>query len=590
MMNEWSLDVLYKGLDDLAYANDMETLQKTLTEMNDFVDSMSHENEKETLVHIIELQERLLLSAYKLSEYLSLRQSTNTKDADIASELEKVMQLQSRGSKAMAAMNRFVAETKELDACIEADDLLKEYSFYLHELKENGAYLLSNEVEEVLTKMDISGGNAWGNLQSYLTSTLEVDYNNEKTNLSHIRNLAYDSDAQVRKSAYEAELASYQKIRDAIAFSLNNIKAQVITECDLRGYESPLDMTLKQSRMQKATLDAMLCAMKEYMPIFHKYLRRKAELLGHKNGLPWYDLFAPLPFGTSNKKFSVEDAKQYLISHFRPFAPDMADMMEKAFDEKWIDFFPRNGKVGGAFCANLQFAKQSRILTNFDGGLGDIVTLAHELGHAYHGMMSENHRPLNWDYSMPVAETASTFNENIIMNALIEESEGDEKIALMETQLQDLAQIMCDIYSRYVFESEVFNRKRNGFMFPDELEAIMLDAQKQGYGDGLDENYMHPYMWICKSHYYSSHLSFYNFPYAFGGLFARGLIVKYKELGDGFVEKYRKLLNATTVSSVEDVARIADIDLTDVSFWRSALETCKADIESFLAATESKLS
>ena len=165
-----------------------------------------------------------------------------------------------------------------------------------------------------------------------------------------------------------------------------------------------------------------------------------------------------------------------------------------------------------------------------------------------------------------------------------------KKIALMETQLQDLAQIMCDIYSRYVFESEVFNRKRNGFMFPDELEAIMLDAQKQGYGDGLDENYMHPYMWICKSHYYSSHLSFYNFPYAFGGLFARGLIVKYKELGDGFVEKYRKLLNATTVSSVEDVARIADIDLTDVSFWRSALETCKADIESFLAATESKLS
>ena len=216
MMNEWSLDVLYKGLDDPAYANDMETLQKTLTEMNDFVDSMSHENEKETLVHIIELQERLLLSAYKLSEYLSLRQSTNTKDADIASELEKVMQLQSRGSKAMAAMNRFVAETKELDACIEADDLLKEYSFYLHELKGNGAYLLSNEVEEVLTKMDISGGNAWGNLQSYLTSTLEVDYNNEKTNLSHIRNLAYDSDAQVRKSAYEAELASYQKIRDRL--------------------------------------------------------------------------------------------------------------------------------------------------------------------------------------------------------------------------------------------------------------------------------------------------------------------------------------------------------------------------------------
>lgn len=204
-----------------------------------------------------------------------------------------------------------------------------------------------------------------------------------------------------------------------------------------------------------------------------------------------------------------------------------------------------------------------------------MVTLAHELGHAYHGMMIEDHRILNTDYSMPVAETASTFNENIIMNAVIEEASDEEKLVLLENQLQDLTQIMCDIYSRFLFESEVFERRKNEFLFSKDLEEIMLNAQKTAYGDGLDPNYLHPYMWVNKGHYYSSQLSFYNFPYAFGGLFARGLIVKYKEMKENFVPKYREMLKATTVSDVEDVAKILDIDLTSKDFWISSLETAK---------------
>lgn len=455
----------------------------------------------------------------------------------------------------------------------------------LHSIQEDGRYLLSDDVEEVLSKMDISAGQAWETMQSYLTSTLEVDYDGKTTTLSQIRNLAYDSDKKVRKRAYEAELAAYAKIRDAIAFSLNNIKAQVLTECELRGFASPLAMTLHQSHMKQETLDAMLSAMDDYMPVFRKYLKRKAEMLGYQNGLPWYELFAPI--GKDDTKFTIETAKDYLLKHFAPFAQDMADMMEEAFADEWIDFYPRKGKVGGAFCENLPFLKQSRVLTNFDGSLGDVVTLAHELGHAYHGMMIQDHKMLNTDYSMPVAETASTFNENIIMNAAIDEAEGETKLALIETQLQDLTQIMCDIYSRFLFEKKVFEKRKEGFLFPDELEAMMLDAQKQAYGDGLDEQYLHPYMWINKSHYYSSALSFYNFPYAFGGLFARGLIVKYHEMKDAFVPKYRELLHATTVSDVEDVAKLADIDLTSKDFWISCLKTAEERVNEFLTLSES---
>lgn len=439
---------------------------------------------------------------------------------------------------------------------------------------------MSEDVEDVIAKLNISAGSAWSSMQSYLTSILDVDYRGEKVTLSEIRNLAYSKDPEVRKDAYEAELKAYEKIKDAVSYSLNNIKTQVNTICELRGYESPLELTLEQSRMKKETLDAMLEAIKEYLPVFHKYLKHKAKLLGHNNGLPWYDLFAPL--GESEAKFTVEEARKYLVDNFRGFSDDMADLIDQAFEERWIDFLPRRGKVGGAFCENLPFVKQSRILTNFSGNLNDVCTLAHELGHAYHGMHIQEHLPLNTDYSMPVAETASTFNELLIMEAAIKQASEKEKIALIESQLQDVTQIICDIYSRYLFESEVFDRCRKEFLFADELNEIMLNAQKTAYGDGLDPNCLHPYMWVVKSHYYSEVLSFYNFPYAFGGLLARGLYEKFKNEGKDFVPKYQAMLRATTVNTVEGAAREAGINLEDPDFWRQSLKSVEKTIEEFI--------
>ena len=260
-------------------------------------------------------------------------------------------------------------------------------------------------------------------------------------------------------------------------------------------------------------------------------------------------------------------------------------MVDRAFREEWIDFYPRGGKVGGAFCANLPFIGQSRILTNFSGSFGSVVTLAHELGHAYHGQQIQDHRPLNTGYTMPVAETASNFNELIIVNDAISKANGEEKIQLIESQIQDSTQIIVDIYSRFLFEDEVIRRRKGTFLFADELEKIMINAQKEAFGDGLDPQWLHPWMWCCKSHYYSSGLSYYNFPYAFGGLFSRGLYAKYLEEGETFLPKYRALLNATTVDTVENVAGIAGIDLTQPEFWRSSLKMITDQIDMFIEET-----
>ena len=577
MKTEWALDPIYKGLEDPAYEADMQAVEKLIAEFAKAVKGAG--KAEECAENLLLLEEELVLKISRLGLYLSLRQSVEAENGEVMAQDSRLMKMYSQLMPFTAAADKIFAKIEDIDGLAKKSEVVKEYTFLLKQAKENAKYLLSDDVEEIISAMDMTGGSAWDQLQSFLTSTVKVDYDGKVVTLSEIRNMAYDPDQSVRKAAYEAELACYEKIQDSIAFALNNIKNQVTFLCHKRGYESPLAMTLKQSRMTKETLDAMLEAIKEYLPTFRKYLRKKAEMLGHENGLPFYELFAPL--GKSDKKFSVEEARDYLVNCFKTFTPDMSDMMQEAFDNEWIDFFPRKGKRGGAFCAGVPGMKESRILTNYDGNFGAVSTLAHELGHAFHNRQTEDNRALNQDYSMPVAETASTFNETHLGHFALTTATPEEKLALLENDLMEKTQCIVDIYSRFLFESAVFEQSQSKFLMADDLKALMLDAQRQAYGEGLDENYLHPYMWACKGHYYSSGLSFYNFPYAFGNLFAVGLYNMFLEEGESFVPKYKAMLKATPTCTIEEAGTMMGVDLTDKKFWESSLALIAKDIEAF---------
>ena len=580
MRDTWSLDVLYTGFNDKRWSEDLKKLDDCVEKFQAFAARLSDENEKETIKEGLKLLEELEGLSAQMMIFCELRGAADTRDKDSMSYEGVLSQKRNRTRAAETKFAEYVAARKNLEQDIKEDAFLTSYAYLLRNMAEDNRHLLSGDVEEALAKMDISGGAAWSSLQGYLTSSVEADLGGKKLTLSEVRNLAYSPSREERKAAYEAELACYDKIKDSVAYALNSIKMQDISECELRGFASPLAKTLYYARMKEETLNALLEAMTEYMPQFWRYLRLKAEKLGYADGLPWYELFAPL--GKSTKRYTTEEARDYLITVFSSFSPDMAEMMKRAFAEDWIDFYPRNGKVGGAFCEALNSKKEFRVLTNFSGSFSDLVTLAHELGHGYHDFMVHDNEPLNMEYSMPVAETASTFNENVITGYAIDHTgDEEEKLALIESQLSDTAQIMCDIYSRFLFESEVVERRKDSFLFADELNEIMLDAQKKAYGNGLDENCLHPYMWVCKSHYYSADLGFYNYPYAFGGLFARGLFAKYKKEGSAFVENYKKMLKNTPVMSVEDVAKICGIDLTDKEFWMMSLHSYDAEIDEF---------
>ncbi len=582
-MNEcWNLNPIYTGFDDPRFEEDLQALRRTVRDLEELTQHLTGDSAA-LLKRGLTLQEQLQELAEKLLCYAELRQAACTTDAEAGSKIGKIMGVYSDSAAPVAAFEGWLAAIPDLDNLIASDPLFEEYRFILERKKLGSLHLLPGIGEKVMAKLKISGSNAWAELQQYLTSTVKVTYRGEEINLSAVRNLAYSAEAEVRKDAYEAELACYSAIEDSVAYALNSLKLETLNECELRGYESPLARTLEQSNMEKKTLDAMFAAIDQKLPMFRRYLKAKAHALGYENGLPWYDLFAPM--GKSSTRFTTQDARDYLVELFSHFDDELSGMVARAFDEEWIDFYPRSGKAGGAFCSGVSCIGQSRILTNFDGTLGDVVTLAHELGHAFHNQCIADHRPLNHDYSMPVAETASTFNECVVMNHAIAQAADDaEKLNLIESQLQDVTQIIVDIYSRYRFEDAVLRRRKEEFMGAAELCRIMLQAQADSYGDGLDSALRHPYMWLCKSHYYGS--TFYNFPYAFGGLFARGLYAKYAQEGASFVPIYKKLLHTTTVATAEDAAKVAGIDLTDKEFWLSALAEVEEKIDMFCALVE----
>jgi len=584
-MKKWDLSKLYESYTSKAFLEDLKMLDMYLEQANSFKQRFINDKaQAKVLTDYLLFQLELGSLLRKLFSFVSLNSSTNTVDKASARYMVILQKKASDFTEVSTLFSIFVSKIENLDELIETSSFLKEHQFYLHETVKHHQYKLDEKTEGLLSKLNQSSTSLFSKMQRVLTSTLEIEFNGEILTLPEIIGKSEDKDQEIRKSAYETELKAYEKIDKAIAFAMNGIKGQVNTMAKYRGYQSALDQALVKSRMSKATLDAMFSAIDDYLPVFRMYLKRKGKLLGHQNRLPWYDLYAPL--GESTKVFTIEEAQSFILKNFASFSPKLEDLARRAFENNWIDYLPYKGKVGGAFCANIPPIKESRILTNFNGAFGDVITLAHELGHAYHGDNIFSESLLNSHYTMPVAETASTFCETIVLNAALKDAKKAEKIYLLESSLQGSTAVVVDILSRFLFESAVFDEQQNDFLDENALKSLMLNAQKKAYGDGLDQNFLHPYMWLWKPHYYSGSLSFYNFPYAFGLLFAKGLYGIYQKEGKNFTAKYDNLLKATGKMSVEDVARLADIDLTTKTFWETSLEVIKKDIELFLELTK----
>lgn len=462
-----------------------------------------------------------------------------------------------------------------LDKSLEHSASAKAHAFMLKEAADQSKFLMSEVEEALAAELSLSGGNAWDKLQGTVTSQLsvafELDGESQKLPMPALINLRSHSDEATRQRAYEAENAAWDSVRETLAACLNGVKGEVVTLNKRRGRKDALESAIEQARIDRPTLETMLTAMQASFPMFRKYFNHKAKLLG-KEKLAWWDLFAPV--GKTGKSYSFEEARDFILANFEGFSPELRTFSKRAFENNWLDAEMRDGKRGGGFCMEVQGVKESRILVNFDGSQDQISTIAHELGHAFHNECAYqfDKTPLQQLTPMTLAETASTFCETIATEAVLAQvTDPMEELAVLEGQLNGASQVIVDIYSRYLFEKEVFERRETAELSADDFCEIMERAQKATYGDGLDERYLQKYMWTWKPHYYSTGISFYNFPYAFGLLFGTGLYAIYQQRGGDFVDDYKSLLASTGEAMAADLADRFGINIRTRKFWDDSI-------------------
>ena len=477
------------------------------------------------------------------------------------------------------------AISEHLPEMVKNAGVAQAHRFYLEETAEQSRYLMSETEEALAAELGLSGASAWDKLQGTVTSQLSVEFelDGEVKKLSSpaLINLHSHPDEDVRRRAYETEMEAWKSIQEPLAAAMNGIKGTVNTLNRRRGREDALHASIDAARIDRETLNAMLEAMKDSFPMFEKYFLAKAKRMG-KEKLAWWDVFAPA--GQSEKTYSFDEARTFILEHFGAFSPKLKDLAERAFDNNWIDAEQRVGKRGGAFCMGVPNVKESRVLCNFDGSFDQVSTIAHELGHAFHNecIYDAGKTSLQSETPMTLAETASIMCETIIVNAVLEQTtDPDEELAVLETSLIGASQVIVDIYSRYLFEKEVFERRADAELSAEDLCDIMERAQAATYGEGLDEKYRHKYMWTWKPHYYSAGLSFYNYPYAFGQLFATGLYAIYKERGEAFIPDYINLLASTGEDRAAELADRFGINIREKKFWADSLKVIEKQVERY---------
>ncbi|MGC9522170.1 MAG: M3 family oligoendopeptidase [Anaerolineae bacterium] len=595
----WRLDTIYPALDSAALEDDFAAWRHGISELESTFDAR-HVGARasdalperiatdaatietlETVITQINAVEKL---GRQLSAYVVGHVTTDSRDAQAQAWMSRLQVQQARLDKLEPRFAAWVGRL-DLEEVTARSDLARAHHYALERTQIAAQHLMSPAEEDLAADLNLTGGRAWArfynNFSSQITADIEVDGEIQTLPMTAIRNLASDPDRSVRARAYEVELKAWEANAMPIAAALNSIKGQANVLNERRDWRSPQDLALYNNAIDRATLETMLETARAHFPHFRRYLRAKARYLGIES-CAWYDLFAPV--GGFTRTWTFEAARAFILEQFGSFTSSLEALAKRAFEEGWIDAEPRDGKRGGAFCMWVR-DDESRILANYQQAYGGMSTLAHELGHAYHNLNLANRTYLQRQTPMTLAETASNFCQIIVRNAALRQASPEEQLAILEADLQDATQVIVDISSRFLFEAELFERRRERELSAEELCEIMVRSQEETYGDGLDPDLRHPYMWAVKPHYYGS--VFYNFPYMFGLLFGLGIYARYREAASagedttGFIADYEALLSSTGMHDAVTLGKRFGIDVRQRDFWESSLALIVEDIDRF---------
>jgi pepF/M3 family oligoendopeptidase len=593
----WDLTTIFAALDDRGFTAALERIFADVDRLGALYDELG--------IREVERRAPTEADVAALDEVLHATNSVQAELRPVTAYLHGLVTTDSRDERAAALVVELQTRTAALgplgkrlgawlaalgaDAFVAESESAAAHAFALEKAAADADFQMGEGEESLAAELAPSGLLAWQRLHGDVSSQLLVDLTGpdgttERVPMALARGLATHPDAARRRAAYEGELAAWETVAVPLAAALNGAKGALAVLNRRRRYADDLEPALRFNNVDRSTLDAMNEAVVASLPSFRGYLRTKARVLGHHGGLPWWDLFAPL--GDAGE-VTWSRATELVRDAFDGYSPQLSALAQRALAEQWVDAEIRDGKRGGAYCMFVA-GDVSRVMMNFDGSHDSVSTLAHELGHAYHNVALADRTPIQRTTPMALAETASIFCETLLFEtALARTTDPVSRLALLDTHLVGATQVVVDIHSRFLFESELCRRRQRTALSVSELCDTMLDAQEHAYGDGLHADFRHQYMWAVKPHYFTP---FYNWPYTFGLLFGIGLYARYLDDPDRFRDGYDALLSATGMADAAGLADQFGIDVHDGEFWAASLAVLHGHIEEHARAASTTMS
>ena len=541
------------------------------------------------LSRIIDRYNALLDSATRIEGYLYCLVAADVTD-EAAGAASSAWDLVKANLGGIAPRFTALLRALQLDDLAAQSATIRDHLPVLERVQAMGVHLMPAGEEELAAQLGVAGAAAWSSLRDDLggraTITIEVDGEPQEMALSEAGNFAYSPDRSLRQRADEAVNATWESLGVPLAAAINAVKGQQRVLAERRGWADPLDVSLSQNAIDRETLNAMQTAILEAVPDYQRYLRAKSRLLGVPQ-LAGYDFDAPVG---EPMAWPYERAQEFILETFAAAHQPMADLAQRAFRENWIDAEPRQGKDGGGFSIGVG-GEATRIFMNYLPVYDQMSTLAHELGHSYHSSVAAragrtplqnppDDLPAPLAFPMTLAETASTFCEALAQRAARSRATGPQALSLVDSWLVAFSSTVFDTHARFLVEQQIFAIRAERELSASELTEITREAWLAVTGDAVDPATVAIYRWT-KPHYFISDIAYYNYPYAFGLLFALGLLAVKERAPAGFYERLDALLADSGMRTAQDLAAGFGIDLHDPEFWRGGFRGYLADITEY---------
>ena len=581
--DRWSLDAWFTAFGAPDYTQCKADLVRDIAALSQ--SAASSTNIASTINDVEALGERL----GHLSSYLGCLSADDANDEAVKADKAWLATLEAEWEKLMASLKSALAAVSD-DAFTKllSDKTLAGAEHAVKRLREEGRHQMKAELESLASDLNVDGLHAWGRLYDTISGKMEFpmtfpDGHTETVPMARRRALMSEPDRRLREAAFHAGQKPWNDHAETMAAALNGIAGTRLSLYQRRGIPHFLDTPLFDGAMSRASLDAMLEAIHTHIELPRRAIRAAAKLQGTP-ALHFFDLEAPQVKAAEEKPISWDEACATVDQAFSAAYPKLGNYFREMLQQRWIEAQPRAAKRPGAFCTGSPWKREERVYMTWHGTVHDLVTLAHEVGHAWHSCVLRPARSLAANYPMTLAETASNFGEMILLDGLLGDPHltAQTKAYLLDQEMLRAHAYLINIPMRYEFEKAFYAERASGELSVTRFSDLMNEAQRKLYGDTLLPDGTDPMFWASKMHFFITGVSFYNFPYVFGYLLSQALFARFKAEGAAFLPRYEAFLAMTGSASCEEVVKQSlGEDLTNPEFWATALRAMEPTLAAY---------